>query len=325
MEWFLNDDAWERLQEQIEAKQEAPETAGTAGQVLGLANIGGQLVPVWITVSGGGITIDDALSTISENPVQNKVITGALNTLADGLYTLSGDLAGVQQDLEDVEGDIGNLEQDVAGKVDDVQVNGTSVVSQGVANVPIASANDLGVSKVYYNGTQAVYGIGISNGFLFISEAPSAYIKIGSASYRPIVPAHQHESAFYGLAKASGDTTQSASANPVGQYTDDAKAAILAMLGVLLKRKSVSISLTINAGDQSLVSIPTITGYVPVFTRLFFTSATGASHKLCVSGLIYQSAENRIRIFNTETSGSVTFTGDLQVYYLPVTAYEEVV
>ena len=37
-----------------------------------------------VSGSGGGgesITVDGALSTTSENPVQNKVITGALNTL----------------------------------------------------------------------------------------------------------------------------------------------------------------------------------------------------------------------------------------------------
>lgn len=37
---------------------------------------------------------------------------------------------------------------------------------------------------------------------------------------------------FYGLAKAAGDTTQSASSNTVGAYTDDAKTAIRAMLGI---------------------------------------------------------------------------------------------
>ena len=37
-----------------------------------------------ITIQGGGsVTVDSALSTTSENPVQNKVITGALNNKAD--------------------------------------------------------------------------------------------------------------------------------------------------------------------------------------------------------------------------------------------------
>ena len=37
---------------------------------------------------------------------------------------------------------------------------------------------------------------------------------------------------FYGLAKAAGDTTQANSGNPVGTYTEEAKAAIRAMLGI---------------------------------------------------------------------------------------------
>ena len=115
----------------------------------------------------------------------------------------------------------------------DVQVNGTSVVSQGVANVPLASSDNAGVVKIHYLGSQATYGIGISNGEIFVSEAAIAHIKSGTTSYRPIVPARQHESVFYGLAKASGDTTQSASSNAVGVYTDNAKASIKSMLGIV--------------------------------------------------------------------------------------------
>ena len=43
----------------------------------------------------------------------------------------------------------------------------------------------------------------------------------------------QHESTFYGLAKAAGDSTQSASTLSVGTYTDDAKIAIRNMLGAV--------------------------------------------------------------------------------------------
>ena len=67
---------------------------------------------------------------------------------------------------------------------------------------------------------------------LSINQATAAQIKAGTALYFPIVPQTQHESTFYGLAKASGDTTQSASSNVVGVYTDNAKASIKAMLGI---------------------------------------------------------------------------------------------
>lgn len=110
--------------------------------------------------------------------------------------------------------------------VRDVQVGGTSVLSNGVANVPVADANRFGVVKV---GN----GLAMSNnGTIGIQPAPSVYIKAGDQQYNPISPKRQHESAFYGLAKAAGDTTQSQSDNAVGRYTDAAKAAIQTMLDI---------------------------------------------------------------------------------------------
>lgn len=113
--------------------------------------------------------------------------------------------------------------------VTDVQVNGTSVLDvQGVANVPKASATSLGVVTGNY------YGIKINtNGELYISPAViSGEVKPGESNYLPIVPSNQHASAFYGLAKAAGDTTQSSSSNTVGTYTPEALKAIRKMLGI---------------------------------------------------------------------------------------------
>ena len=118
---------------------------------------------------------------------------------------------------------------DGTGNVDDVQINGTSIVSDGVANVPMMSSGTLGVATIL-----AGYGIGISpSGHnLLISKAGSPSIKEGINGYSPIVPQKQHESVFYGLATASGDNTQASSSNPVGTYTEDAKTAIRTMLGL---------------------------------------------------------------------------------------------
>lgn len=111
--------------------------------------------------------------------------------------------------------------------IKDVQVNGISILQDGIANVPIAGTNP-GVVKI--DGT---YGItSNSAGRLYIAAATDSTIKAGSNSFAPVVPVRQHTSTFYGLAKASGDTTQSASSNTVGQYTDNAKASIKAMLGI---------------------------------------------------------------------------------------------
>ena len=269
MEYFLNEpiyqslaSALEDLQRDLTAKQDAPETAGSAGQVLALALVDSELVPVWITPAAGGVT--------------------------------------------------------------DVQVDGTSIVQDGVANVPFASADVFGVAKTGNFGVDIITS-GEYAGKLYVVQASEANIKGEAESYKPITPTRQHNAVFYGLAKAAGDSTQSASSNAVGVYTDDAKHAILNMLGIGFKRKTVTIaSMTLNAGDQTLVTIPVLNGYVPVFTRLVFTSSSGAAHMLCVSGIIYQSSENRVRIFNESGSNSATFEGSLQVYYMPLTAFEEV-
>lgn len=108
--------------------------------------------------------------------------------------------------------------------VTDVQANGTSVLSDGVANVPVANSSRFGVVKINTSN-----GVGISSGELFINGSTSSNVIGGTNNYRPIVPAHQHESTFYGLAKAAGSDMASSS-NPVGTYTDAAKSAISTML-----------------------------------------------------------------------------------------------
>ena len=128
--------------------------------------------------------------------------------------------------------------------VDDVQINGSSIVNDGVANVPIASANDFGTVK-----TDASLGITInSSGNLVINRSSASQNKLGTDSARPIVPFNQHESTFYGLAKAAGDTTQSASSNAVGNYTEDAKSAISEMLGGSVSVSGTTPTITAKSG-----------------------------------------------------------------------------
>lgn len=156
---------------------------------------------------GGSVTVDDELSDTSENPVQNKIITEAVSQLNE---------------------DITDLETALDGKVDDVQVNGTSVVNQGVANVPLADAYTAGVLQI-----GADYGITKgSSSRAYLSKATDAQLKAGEQIYKPVVSSNAHVATFYGLAKAASDTTQSASSNAVGNYTDAAKVAIQKMLGV---------------------------------------------------------------------------------------------
>jgi hypothetical protein len=113
-----------------------------------------------------------------------------------------------------------------SGGVSDVKVNGTSVVEDGVANVPKAGDGTLGVVK----GSDSS-GVNISSdGTVGIIPATITLIKSGVVERRAITPVSQHMSSFYGLAKAAGDSTQSASLNAVGTYTETAKSKISDML-----------------------------------------------------------------------------------------------
>ena len=114
---------------------------------------------------------------------------------------------------------------DGTGNVDDVQIDGTSIAQDGVADIPIASTSTIGVIRISD-------GLRIVNGTLLaINKASDGQIKGGIENYRPIVSDNQHKSVFYGLAKAASDTTQSQSSNAVGNYTEDAKSKIYEMLG----------------------------------------------------------------------------------------------
>lgn len=155
---------------------------------------------------GSAITVDPALSPTSENPVQNKVIT---------------------QELTDVKDNLNQLQTDVNGKVDDVQIDGTSIVTDGVAAIPFATLQSVGLISI---GTGLV--VNNTTGEVSVSNATSDIIKVGTDRTKFINARLAYAAAFYGLAKAAGDTTQSQSSNAVGQYTDEAKAAIQQMLGI---------------------------------------------------------------------------------------------
>lgn len=101
-------------------------------------------------------------------------------------------------------------------------------LSNYVQKTDYATNLNAGVVKVL-----PAMGLGMSSIGILTTVRPTAdMIRTGGSPYRPITPTDQHTSTFYGLAKAAGDATQSQSSNPVGTYTDEAKAAIQQMLDV---------------------------------------------------------------------------------------------
>ena len=112
-------------------------------------------------------------------------------------------------------------------KVSDVQVNGSSILNNGVANIPIANGTIPGIMKVGDGGT----GITLNaNNVLRTLQAYTYHIKAGTDAYRPLTPETQHTAAFYALAKLVGaDMAQSS--NAIGTYTDAAKQGIQKLFG----------------------------------------------------------------------------------------------
>lgn len=94
-----------------------------------------------------------------------------------------------------------------------------------------------------------------STGLLTVAKATDGNIKSGANTYSPIVPKNQHQSAFYGLAKAAGDTTQSQSDNAVGTYTAEAKAAIQTMLGI---EADIPLVETVTGATVSITGMPNV-------------------------------------------------------------------
>ena len=139
--------------------------------------------------------------------------------------------------------------------VDDVQINGTSIVQNGVANVPIASPNALGTVKIgRESGIFGIRMVGLPGyeGEICVNKADVSTSKAGRSEYKPITPYSQHAAAFYGLAKAAGDTTQSQSSNAVGTYTEEAKAKIQKMLGVSEEFELINV-VSIDADAERIV------------------------------------------------------------------------
>ena len=137
--------------------------------------------------------------------------------------------------------------------------------------------NTAGVVKI-----NPSWGIGMYNGTLLINGASSSDVKSGNNSTKPISTYRQHESTFYGLAKAAGDTTQSQSENAVGTYTTEAKTAIQTMLGVPAKSDipevpvtDVQVDGTSVLNGQGIADIPAASANVPGVVKVTSNSGIG--------------------------------------------------
>ena len=162
--------------------------------------------------------------------------------------------------------------QSGGGSVTDVQVNGTSVVTSGVANVPVASDSDFGVIK-----TGTSQGVEVSDGVIRVGYAGPATIKTGSNLRQPIVPYYQQNATFYGLAKAAGYDEKN-STNAVGTYTESAKSAINEMLNGAVSVSGSTPSITAKPGVRYICGeVSTLTIVVPSTGIIDVTFESGST------------------------------------------------
>ena len=108
--------------------------------------------------------------------------------------------------------------------VTDVQIDGTTILNNGVANIPKASTSTYGVVKIGE-------GLNLNVNKLVTNQATDVFLKGGTNTYRVITPYNQHQSVYYGLSKLAGVDLASATVT-VGTYPDSSKQAIQKLFGL---------------------------------------------------------------------------------------------
>lgn len=235
---------------------------------------------------------------VAEEVLQDEIITDIQDDISDLKETLSqkytkpstgipaSDLAsGV---VPDISGKADKVSGATSGNFASLDSNGNLAdsgkkpsdfltehqdLSDYVKNTDYANQSVGGVVKV----TQNTYGLRINNGTLLIYPVYTGTVKEGVDEYRPLTAFHQHESTFYGLAKAAGDTTQSSSSNTVGAYTETAQSKIHEMLDAPVTVSGTTPTITGKAGIRYIcgeVSTLSITPPASGIIDVIFTSGS---------------------------------------------------
>ena len=158
------------------------------------------------------INVDSALSTTSENPVQNKVITNKVNTIEQSITNLSGTIPTKVSDLTNDSGYITNAaltdlatKEEVSAKQDTLvsgtnikTINGNSILGEG--NIVIEGGGGGGLPS---------FGMSLSGTTITMTEGTIANffnaIKAGKGNYRAYITKGNLLFSNTGQALTSGD------------------------------------------------------------------------------------------------------------------------
>lgn len=264
-----------------------------------VTSINGQkgAVQIGVDASGDGLVVlegEGITANSIESVVMNQDYTLTINFSDETSYTTApirglpgadgakGDPGDDGKSAYDyaVDGGYTGSETDFAQKlateyVSDIQINGTSIFNSGVANVPIAGSN-FGVVK-YLDSRGVVLD---SNGIMTLAKGTDTQIKEATARELAVMISTQHQSVFYGLAKAAGDTTQSQSSNSVGTYTESAQSAINDMLNAPVSVSGTTPTIVAKSGIQYICGEVTLLDFTPCSSGICdvrFTSGSAAT------------------------------------------------
>lgn len=290
----LYDDLRGRIPD-VSGKLDKPQTPGTQGQVLTSDGLGGQSWedptggdPTEIIDDGAGEGDTDKVWSADKSAEEVSQLNGAINGKADEPTGTKS--AGKIYGLMEVDGQLVPVWITPAsgGAVDDVQVNGSSIVDNGIAAIPFGGDYTLGLVKARKWATRAnAHGIYVTDdGEIATISATDAQVKAGATTGNCVLtPGIQDKAVFYGLTKAAG-VNMNASSNPVGTYTPEAKSAISEMLNGAETVSGTTPSITAKPGVRYIcgeVSTLSITAPASGCIDVVFTSGSTAT-VLTVSG-----------------------------------------
>lgn len=254
---------------------QTPETVEDAlGRVnRALNDLGGSIAPVETTATA------TAAHAVGELFVLDETLMVALSAIAIG-------------DTITTEGNSPNAAVTTLSSklIKDVQVNGTSIVQSGVANVPVAGAGILGAVKVDGYGLTIT---GANHAYPFTLQTVSAsddQIKRQN-NYNNVLPAAKiNLVAFYGLASAAGAGMANISPTTVGVYPEAQKSAISQMLNAPEIISGTTPSIPAKAGIMYVcgeVATLSITAPQSGIFDVVFTSGTTPT-ALTTTGITFQ-------------------------------------
>lgn len=161
-------------------------------------------------------------ATLNEYATKQALTDGLATKQPVGDYATKQELDGKQDVIQDLATIRKGAEKGATAvqpndiPVKDVQLNGTSVVADNVANIPILSATTLGVGKIssaFGTGTQSVQG------YISLVKATDAEIVAKTQNYKPIVPSSLDKAVMEGLGNNSltwTDAYKSSARNTIG-------------------------------------------------------------------------------------------------------------